>query len=231
MKAVVLDSDPSEVDLQWNEWPDPDTAPGWITVKVRAAGLNRNDSMNVAGRESRSARSVIGAAWPRASRSQSRRHAAICRPTGADRRGPGASRRRRPKPPSCHARKRRTAPSSMPPSSLFAQKMQLVSVAKLAMNGFPITPRILFLISSMGIPPSEFYGGRKRPFPLLRRAFSISAITLLVQPFSKYVLAGRHLKGDTVHCPHHPLLRGEVRAEIVDLEKRFRHNPYFRSIV
>lgn len=61
MKAVVLDSDPSEVALQWNEWPDPVTAPGWITVKVRAAGLNRNDSMNVAGRESRSARSVIGA--------------------------------------------------------------------------------------------------------------------------------------------------------------------------
>jgi NADPH:quinone reductase-like Zn-dependent oxidoreductase len=43
------------------EWPDPVTAPGWITVKVRAAGLNRNDSMNVAGRESRSAPSVIGA--------------------------------------------------------------------------------------------------------------------------------------------------------------------------
>lgn len=61
MKAVVLGSDPSESALQWIEWPDPVTAPGWITVKIRAAGLNRNDSMNVAGRESRSAPSVIGA--------------------------------------------------------------------------------------------------------------------------------------------------------------------------
>jgi zinc-binding alcohol dehydrogenase/oxidoreductase len=61
VKAVVLSSDAAEPALQWTEWPDPVTARGWITVKVLAAGLNRNDSMSVAGRVSRSARSVIGA--------------------------------------------------------------------------------------------------------------------------------------------------------------------------
>lgn len=43
------------------EWPDPVAAPGWITVRVEAAGLNRNDWMNVAGRTSRLAPGVIGA--------------------------------------------------------------------------------------------------------------------------------------------------------------------------
>lgn len=60
MKAVVLDSDPTQLALRWTEWPDPVTTPGWITVKVRAAALNRNDSMDVADRSSRSAPSVIG---------------------------------------------------------------------------------------------------------------------------------------------------------------------------
>jgi zinc-binding alcohol dehydrogenase/oxidoreductase len=61
VKAVVLSSDAADPALQGAEWPDPVTAPGWITVNVLAAGLNRNDAMSVAGRESRPARSVIGA--------------------------------------------------------------------------------------------------------------------------------------------------------------------------
>jgi len=61
LNALVLSSDSSEPAFQWMEWPGPITAPGWVTVKVQAAGLNRNDSMNVAGRASRSGPGVIGA--------------------------------------------------------------------------------------------------------------------------------------------------------------------------
>jgi zinc-binding alcohol dehydrogenase/oxidoreductase len=60
VKAVVLGSELFEPALEWTDWPDPVTAPGWVTVKVVAAGLNRNDAMSLAERVSRSARSVIG---------------------------------------------------------------------------------------------------------------------------------------------------------------------------
>ena len=61
MKAVVVGSEATDPVLVWSDWPDPVTAPGWVTVRVLAAGLNRNDAMNVAGRLSREAPSVIGA--------------------------------------------------------------------------------------------------------------------------------------------------------------------------
>lgn len=61
MKAVVLASDPTESALEWTDWPDPVSGPGWVTVKVLAAGLNRNDAMNVDGRKLRPGRSVVGA--------------------------------------------------------------------------------------------------------------------------------------------------------------------------
>jgi zinc-binding alcohol dehydrogenase/oxidoreductase len=61
LKAVVLASDLTESALEWTDWPDPVSGPGWVTVKDLAAGLNRNDAMNVDGRELRPGRSVIGA--------------------------------------------------------------------------------------------------------------------------------------------------------------------------
>ena len=61
VKAVILGSELFEPALEWTDWRDPVAAPGWVTVKVAAAGLNRNDTMNVAGRVSRPARSIIGA--------------------------------------------------------------------------------------------------------------------------------------------------------------------------
>lgn len=61
MKAVVVGSEATDPVLVWSDWPDPVTAPGWVTVRVLAAGLNRNDAMNVAGRLSREAPSIIGA--------------------------------------------------------------------------------------------------------------------------------------------------------------------------
>jgi NADPH:quinone reductase-like Zn-dependent oxidoreductase len=61
VKALVLNVGGSESPLKWTDWPDPVTQPGWVTVRVLAAGLNRNDSMNIGSRTSRSAASVIGA--------------------------------------------------------------------------------------------------------------------------------------------------------------------------
>lgn len=60
MKALVLNVGGSERQLEWTDWPDPVTQPDWVTVRVSAAGLNRNDSMTIASRTSRSAASVIG---------------------------------------------------------------------------------------------------------------------------------------------------------------------------
>jgi NADPH2:quinone reductase len=60
VKAVVLGSEPLEPALESADWSNPVAAPDWVTVKVAAAGLNRNDAMSLAGRMSRSARSVIG---------------------------------------------------------------------------------------------------------------------------------------------------------------------------
>ncbi len=61
MKAVVLASGSTESALEWTDWPDPVSGPGWVTVKVLAAALNRNDAMNVDERELRPGRTVIGA--------------------------------------------------------------------------------------------------------------------------------------------------------------------------
>lgn len=61
LKAVVVGSEAADPDLVWSDWPDPVTAPGWVTVRVLAAGLNRNDAMNVTGRLFREAPSIIGA--------------------------------------------------------------------------------------------------------------------------------------------------------------------------
>jgi zinc-binding alcohol dehydrogenase/oxidoreductase len=58
---VVLGSEAADPVSVWSDWPDPMTAPGWVTVRVLAAGLNRNDALNVAGRLSREAPSIIGA--------------------------------------------------------------------------------------------------------------------------------------------------------------------------
>ena len=58
---MVLGSEAADPVLVWSDWPDPVTAPGWVTVRVLAAGLNRNDALNVAGRLSREAPSIIGA--------------------------------------------------------------------------------------------------------------------------------------------------------------------------
>lgn len=60
MKAVVLNPDRSSRPLEWTDWLDPLATPGWVTVDVVAAGLNRNDSMNIAERASRASKSVIG---------------------------------------------------------------------------------------------------------------------------------------------------------------------------
>ncbi len=61
MKALVLNVGGAEPALEWTDWPDPVTQRDWVTLRVTAAGLNRNDSMNIASRTSRSAASVIGA--------------------------------------------------------------------------------------------------------------------------------------------------------------------------
>ena len=47
MKAVLIDSDKS---LYWSEVPDPVLKPGHVVVKVRAAGVNRADLLQAAGK-------------------------------------------------------------------------------------------------------------------------------------------------------------------------------------
>lgn len=47
MKAVLIDSDKS---LYWSEVPDPVLKPGHVIVKVRAAGVNRADLLQVEGK-------------------------------------------------------------------------------------------------------------------------------------------------------------------------------------
>ena len=47
LKALVLNVGGSEPDLEWTDWPDPVTQPDWVTVRVSAAGLNRNDSVTL----------------------------------------------------------------------------------------------------------------------------------------------------------------------------------------
>lgn len=47
MKAVLIDSDKS---LYWSEVPDPVLKPGHVIVKIRAAGVNRADLLQVEGK-------------------------------------------------------------------------------------------------------------------------------------------------------------------------------------
>ncbi|MBQ9335958.1 MAG: NAD(P)H-quinone oxidoreductase [Lentisphaeria bacterium] len=47
MKAVSIDA---EKQLVWNEVPDPELKPGYVIIEVRAAGVNRADLLQVAGK-------------------------------------------------------------------------------------------------------------------------------------------------------------------------------------
>ena len=47
MKAVLIDP---EHQLNWSEVPDPALKPGYVIIQVKAAGVNRADLLQAAGK-------------------------------------------------------------------------------------------------------------------------------------------------------------------------------------
>ena len=47
MKAVLIDP---EHQLKWSEVPDPALKPGYVIIQVKAAGVNRADLLQAAGK-------------------------------------------------------------------------------------------------------------------------------------------------------------------------------------